>query len=391
MPATALRGVIPARDAAGRIAPQADRRGAARRVDNPALAPDAGAPERDLPTMPTPVPASPSRPSPALRCAALAGIALALAGCGGGGGGDLPVGFDDPLNTYDTVTGTAATGAPIAGATVQLVSAKGTTATATTRADGRFSVSLPQSGPYLLSVTDSAGRRWYSYAPAGGTANLTPLTTLALLEANGRAPLATLASGWSSSPLTASAVAQAAATVNANLRTPLASGGLDPRALNVFDQPFDANHTGLDGVLDGLDVAIACSGSTCTPTLRERDGNTTVSWSANPATGDIAVQWSVIGTGSALNLTLGTCAGGAAGSVTLQVETRAFGLKVAALPDVCVTGLPRVPGSSSAFCTDPLLAALLPPGLGSLSCSFSGSTGRIDGGRYSVSFTYVQH
>ena len=71
------------------------------------------------------------------RAAAALIVAIALFGCGGGGSVEPLSGIDDPL----TVSGTAATGRPITGATVTLKDAAGRTATRTTDNNGGYAFS----------------------------------------------------------------------------------------------------------------------------------------------------------------------------------------------------------------------------------------------------------
>lgn len=123
-------------------------------------------------------------PSP--RSSGLAGLllcsAVLLAGCGNDGS------VTDP-NT--TITGTAATGAPLAAATVNLRCKGGSTATATTSATGKWSVTVPTTSLPCAVQVAAGGIELYSLTfGSGGTivANLTPLTTLAIAGASGDAP-----------------------------------------------------------------------------------------------------------------------------------------------------------------------------------------------------------
>lgn len=100
---------------------------------------------------------------------------LALAGCGGGDG--APAG---PAPTI-AVTGTAATGAPMAGATVSLLCASGgAPVTATTGADGKYSMALPATctAPYMVKAQLGAVTL-YAFADGAGNINITPFTHLA--------------------------------------------------------------------------------------------------------------------------------------------------------------------------------------------------------------------
>jgi len=182
-----------------------------------------------------------------------AAAALALAGCGGGsGGGTATV----PLS------GTAAVGTPLAGATVELRDASGTgvDSTATAGPDGRFTFA-DVSGltpPFMLRATGTvAGRTHtlYSFSqtlPTSGVLNATPLTS-AVVEAALPAGQ-TLEGAFAASNLNDTAVRSAElATAIANLRTALSAVfealGV-PANTDPFTAAFAADHTGLDELLD---------------------------------------------------------------------------------------------------------------------------------------------
>jgi hypothetical protein len=109
--------------------------------------------------------------------AALAALTAAvLAACGGGDSAPAPA-------ATSTVSGTAATGAAIAGGTVTLKCVSGTTSAATTGTDGSFSidvtsVTLPCVAKVEYKNAGGATAQLYSLISAAGTANITPLTDL---------------------------------------------------------------------------------------------------------------------------------------------------------------------------------------------------------------------
>ncbi len=331
----------------------------------------------------------------------LALASLLLTGCGGGGGGGGGGEAGSPAVTPATVllTGTAATGAAMAGTTVRALSAAGSTATSTVAADGQYSLRINQGGPYLLSATDAAGKTWYSYASGAGTTNITPLTTLALLDANAGKPLADLLAGWQGQQLAPNTVAQSATKVNTNLAAPMRSAGLNPLTVNIFSDPFAANHLGIDGLLDGLRVVIACSLGSCSQDIRSPDGRTVVTWNADLTTGGFSLGWTIAGDDGSVNLTVGSCrAQPVIGSVSLRVETQVFGLGLSLVPDLCVDGLQAQPGSQAGFCDDSLVQLLLPAGVQLLSCSYSAPVGTVHARigspvalDYTVKYSFVRH
>ncbi len=192
-------------------------------------------------------------------------LALAIAACGGGGDDAPPPAATPPAT--DTITGTAAVGAPVAGATVTLTSAAGTTATTTTSATGEYSISIESAPPYLLKVATSSGGTLYSFSSSGGVANLTPLTTLALHDAYGKKPLAALFDGWKSATVSAEGVLAAAKRINANFAALYTALDIDYKSYDFFTRGFSASGTGIDGVLDLLSVSYSCSSTLCSVSI----------------------------------------------------------------------------------------------------------------------------
>lgn len=112
-------------------------------------------------------------------------VALMLTACGGDGGGK-----DDPA-TAQTLSGTAAAGAPLAG-TVTVQDAAGTTRTTPIGANGQYSIDVSGlTPPFVLRATGNIGGRTYVIHSAavstdvGGTINITPLTDLIVANVAG--------------------------------------------------------------------------------------------------------------------------------------------------------------------------------------------------------------
>jgi len=117
------------------------------------------------------------------RVALAALVPLFLAACSGGGGGGSTPPPPPPANSA-LVYGTAATGAGIAG-TVSIEDAAGRVKSLPVAADsGAFSASVDgMTAPFMLKVASSDGTTvLYSAVQAPGRANITPLTSLALLR-----------------------------------------------------------------------------------------------------------------------------------------------------------------------------------------------------------------
>lgn len=333
----------------------------------------------------------------ALALAATA-LTLGLTACGGGDDTPSPAAGPaaGPAATTVTITGVAATGAPIKGGKVNAVNAAGKTASATTGADGSYSISVAAGAPYALNITDAAGKVWYSYAPDAGVANITPLSTLALSKANANKPLAALYDAWSTAPLTSDAVLNAAKLLNANFQTQFAAKNVDYTKFNVFDSAFAANGAGYDAVLDSVRVQFNCTPTSCTESVTSPAGSTVVTWNGNLATGGISLSFTAGGSTTNLNVNLGACKAAAAGTYSLLIDTTVTGYSVS-IPQVCVDGLPGAPTSQADFCSGADYKAQLPAGVQIISCTFANNVGtynvRISSPvllDYTVKYTFVK-
>lgn len=116
-------------------------------------------------------------------------LASLLTACGGGGGdGD----------SVSKLSGTAATGAPIVGATVNVTCAGGSALTGTTGSDGTWEVTLSdQTLPCAVQISGgdlAEGETYHSIAFTVGTVNITPLTDLIVASLAGQNPGAWFAS-----------------------------------------------------------------------------------------------------------------------------------------------------------------------------------------------------
>ncbi|CAG4906512.1 hypothetical protein R70241_03427 [Paraburkholderia saeva] len=194
-----------------------------------------------------------------------ASLCAALAACGGGGSNS---GRNNAGNTTPTVTtsGTAAIGAPIVSGSVSLKCASGATASATTAADGTYSVTL-KSADYPCVAEVAGGQAngvalasaLHSVAAAPGTTNVTPLTDLIVgVLGNGNASaLDDATSSALSSAITADNLASALTKVQTAIATlpgKLAiASGFNP--LNSKFSVGDANDALLDQYAAALDAA----------------------------------------------------------------------------------------------------------------------------------------
>jgi hypothetical protein len=218
-----------------------------------------------------------------VRAAAMAVLAASVAACGGGGGSS-----DGPTPTTLTVSGTAATGAAIAGAAIDVKCASGT-ATGTTQADGNYSVSVAGGAwPCVIRVTAAGGAPLHSMAVGSGiaaTANITPLTQLffaSLFSADPSDAYARFNEAFVAT-ITSAAVTSAQAQVVALLRL----AGVDFSALgDLLSAPLKASTPGVAGdaydqALDTLATTLAGSGNTLA-TLTTAVVNASTTASPNP-------------------------------------------------------------------------------------------------------------
>lgn len=179
-------------------------------------------------------------------------LSLSVSGCNSDGGGEGGGASDATLSGQ--VTGTAATGAAMAGAQVLATGAKGHTRIATAGADGIFSIDVTGlTAPVLLKATYE-GVSYYSFADAPGRANITPLSHMAVAMALGEDP----SERQDSDPLPANFLhnaQDAAERINAKLDLILFELGVT--GFDLLASEFAADGSGFDALLDSIQVGIA--------------------------------------------------------------------------------------------------------------------------------------
>lgn len=213
--------------------------------------------------------------TPMVLSVAVAGL---LGACGGGGDG-TSADVVPPVVVKTTISGTAATGEAMAGASVRVKCVAGT-GTATAAASGVYTVELADATlPCVASATSSDGTTVLHslVSPAGGntqTININPLTELvvAQLAATAAATLpapsptdfyASFGAGTAAS-VTATSITSAITTVVATLR----AGGVDFSAVgNPITAPLVAASAGITGnaydqALDALGAKLRAAGTT---------------------------------------------------------------------------------------------------------------------------------
>jgi hypothetical protein len=192
-------------------------------------------------------------------------LALVLAACGGGGSGTPAAALATPPAAA-VMSGIAATGGAISGR-IYLKDAAGHELSFDTT-DGSFSFTLTGlTAPFMLKAqwtTSGVTRTLYSFSASasGGTANITPLTHLAVVGAAGTASLDAVydAGGASAFAALAAALPAAVAQVRQGLAPLLAKNGAS--ALDPISGVFLPNHLGMDAVLDGISVSYLSGNAT---------------------------------------------------------------------------------------------------------------------------------
>lgn len=180
-------------------------------------------------------------------------LTLIISGCNGGGSAS-DAGTPAPTKM---VTGVAATGAPVVGAvTLKDSSPVSVELRTSTAVDGSFSFNTTDlTAPFILR-SSSGGNAIYSLAIDSGITNITPLTTIVLSMANGGADLETMYAKPNLADIKAAAAKMPDAvfalqsTLDPLLKQYSVSG-------NILNAPFIANHTGVDALLDAINVTIS--------------------------------------------------------------------------------------------------------------------------------------
>lgn len=294
-----------------------------------------------------------------LRLGVAGTLAVALAGCND----------NDNASTAPAaaLTGTAATGAAIANATIVVRCASGDDITTTTDAAGVYTVTvddMSEAGaavPCGLQITLPDLSTLYSLASATGTANITPLTNLAVAAAV-NAATGVSPDAWFTAPSLTLPTAQQIADAQDAVETALLSAtGESAVPFDIFTTSFDAGTTdAYDVWLDELNAALADAGMSYNSLVTGFVGGGnfgTIVIDITPADG-------------------GGGGDGGGGTSTLTVTVSAAGV---AGPATVVNNV-TAPTSQAEFCGASEYQDYFATTGGSLtinSCSFSGNTGTI--------------
>lgn len=206
-----------------------------------------------------------------IKAGAATAFLLSLAACGGGGGGGSAplVGIDagtaaPPAASPSKLGGIAATGAPFAGASITVIDQTGATVCTTqTDAKGAYACELPTSTKAPLVITASRDDlTLYSTTASttGGTANVTPLTTVIVSRLAPDGNPASLAGAIHTTPdaVTDATVKRQVSALIEALRPLLSALGdtIDP-----IGGSFAADGSGHDRVLDSISVSVRPDGA----------------------------------------------------------------------------------------------------------------------------------
>lgn len=305
---------------------------------------------------------------------------LLITGCGGDDN-DSSNPSGEEQKQKETLSGTAATGAALADASIEVVNKNGQTATTTTDQNGKFTIQIDTGAPYMIKA--SKGETvLYSYAAGAGYVNVTQLTTQSILAANKAAEdrdfdsLADVYANWKQIAAETTIdefneiLEEASKEAIANLKTVFEANGFNSTTgyPDLFEYEFDANSTGFDAILDsvvitGLNSACSGVGSTYSCNVNYSVNGTSYNWNYDISTDGINI---IIDTDNNPNLP--------SGDYNLKVTTSFMG----STSSVTVNNIPK-PANQSEFCGSDEMNAQLPDGAVKInSCSFDGTVGNID-------------
>lgn len=192
---------------------------------------------------------------------------LMFIACGSsGGGGDGSTGGGGGGTT--TVSGVAAAGAPIVGI-VNVKGANGATASSPIELDGSYSIDVTDlAAPYILYAEGAVNGKSiaiYSAAIAAGTINITPITDFILRNAlGGQAEDAY--NNWDTAQVSEDNLNVAENDVQ-NQLAPLLTGAGVTFDVDLISTAFNTDQTGMDAVLDALDISYSSTTATVTNNL----------------------------------------------------------------------------------------------------------------------------
>ena len=207
-----------------------------------------------------------------LNLAVVIALGLFIFGCG-----------ESSTTSTSELTGTVATGAPVAqGTQVILKDANGTSRSTTTLdANGLYKISVGDlTPPFAICVdtttpppatpcatgTGTSDKVLLavvsSIKPGTSTSNVTPLTKLAAASAAGVSdPTSIFNTIATLKALTADKITQGLSAITSLVGDYLKTAGIDPSTFNPLTTQFKADHTGVDSVLDAVKPKLGSDGT----------------------------------------------------------------------------------------------------------------------------------
>ncbi|MCJ7839106.1 MAG: fibronectin type III domain-containing protein, partial [Burkholderiales bacterium] len=179
-----------------------------------------------------------------------------IAGCGSGGGGGPSAGVSSQV-----VSGVAATGSPLAGqVTLRDSSPERKDKVTVIASDGSFSIDVgDMHAPFLLRASgtaDGVSRTLYSFAEKPGTANINPLSTVAVANAADVDDPATVFDKADAATLIKLTYGMSASVDSLKSKLKPLLDGFSVADADPVSDPFRADHTGLDGVFDNVKIVL---------------------------------------------------------------------------------------------------------------------------------------
>lgn len=201
-----------------------------------------------------------------IQWALLPAVAAVLVACGGGGGPVAQSGGEGGGKVAQSVvfSGTAAVGAALGGASIQIYDSTGAlVGSGTSDAAGQYAITLTSIGqaPYVLKLAkDEITLHALHGTAATGTVNITPLSeaVAAMLSPTGAS--SGLISSFQAGPtaITESTIQLRREVVSTALGGVISASGVKG---DVFTTPFSANGTGQDKLLDAVVVNSVSAGA----------------------------------------------------------------------------------------------------------------------------------
>ena len=224
-------------------------------------------------------------------------LAMTLVACGGGSDSD-----SSSSTSTTQLSGVAATGAAMAGASITVYDKTGSTKTTTAGSDGAYSLDVTGMTAPLMILADNGSIKLVSLlAEISGSAitgNINELTDLASTEvalAAGKNGSLDLITSGSTSGLDAATIKAKIQAVLTSYQEVLAYAGVDTSSFNPVTSAMKADGTGFDKALDIIDFDRDSSGKTVlsipkvqVPTLAYDDSSISLVWEKPKEYADIS-------------------------------------------------------------------------------------------------------